>query len=144
MSINTGFSFNRNEECIILSPDFLSLAKIEIDSPNFIGSGYFVDSQGKLATLTDTVKFTGLVTEANYYNAAGGKVLKPSGNVVAYFGGVRFVTKVFTDNADAPIKAGDVLTIVNGKPQKLDDTHKVPVLEVVNRGTDYIECITFN
>jgi hypothetical protein len=144
MSISTGFSFNRNEECLIVSPDFLGLAKLEVTPSGMVGSGYFVDSKGELATVEKQVKFAGLVTEANFYKSSGGKVLKPNNNVVAYFGGIRFVTKVFTDNADTPIKEGDLLTLVDGKPHILDENHTVPMLEVVARGTDHIECVTFN
>jgi len=144
MSINTGFSFNRNENCIIVSPDFLGLSKVEVDTDKEIGSGMFVDGQGNPLTVEKQVKFAGLVTEANYYQTAAGKMLKPSGNVVAYFGGLRMVTRVFTDNADTPIKAGDLLTIVDGKPHILDENHTVPMMEVISRGTDHIECVMFN
>jgi hypothetical protein len=142
MSIHTEFQFNRNEQCTILSPDFLSLTDAKLDTDNFIDSGIFVDINGDPCTIEKADKWFGLVTEANFYNTAGGKVLKPAGNVVSYFGNMRFVTKLFTDNADAPIKKGDLLTIIDGKPAKTDDNHTVPVMQVIYRTTDYIECVT--
>jgi len=141
-SIKTPYIFNRREQAHILSPDFLSLPHLEIDTDAFIDSGIFVGIDGQPLTIEKTPKWFGIVIEANYYQTAGGKVLKPSGNVVAYFGNMRIATKVFTDDSDDPIKAGDLLTIIDGKPAKLDENHTVPVIQVVGRGTDYIEIAT--
>ncbi|SFZ98224.1 hypothetical protein MNB_SV-5-1761 [hydrothermal vent metagenome] len=55
---------------------------------------------------------------------------------------MRVATKQFTDDADAPIKAGDILTLIDGKPAKPDDNNTVPLFQVVDRGTDYIEIIS--
>jgi hypothetical protein len=142
MSIQTNFEFNRDEQCVIVSPDFLQLTDAKIDTDAFIESGIFVDINGALCTIEKSKKWHGLVTESNFYNTSTGKMLKPSGNVVAYFGDIRFITKIFTDNADAPIQKGDLLTIINGKPAKTDENHTVPVLQCIYRDSDYIECVT--
>jgi len=142
MSIQVPFEFNRNEQCVIVSPDFLSLTEAKVDSDNFIESGHFIDVDGNLCTIEKTPKWHALVTEANFYKSAGGKVLKPAGNVVGYFGDIRFITKLFTDDADNPIAKGDLLTLVDGKPAKLDDNHTIPVIQVIHRASDYIECVT--
>lgn len=141
MSIKTPFLFNRNEKAHILSPDPESLAIVHIDTEEKIDSGIWVDLNGAPASAGKTRTWTGIVIEANYYNAAT-TIMKPSGNVEASFGDMRIATKQFTDDANAPIKAGDILTVINGKPAKPDDNNTVPLFQVVDRGTDYIEIVT--
>jgi len=143
MSLQTPFEFNRGEKCIITTPDFLQLPKAHIDTTEFIDSGNFVDVDGKLCTIGTTQKWWGLVTEANFYNVSTGKVLKPSGNVEAYYSGMSIITKMFKDDETNPIKKGDLLTIVNGLPTKVNaDTNTIPVFQVLSRGTDYLELVT--
>ena len=141
MSIKTPYLFNRNEKAHIVSPDPESLTLVHIDTDEKIDSGIWVDIEGKLANAGKTKQWVGIVIEANYYNAAT-TIMKPSGNVEAYFGNMRIATKQFTDDASAPIKIGDILTIINGKPAKPDTNNTVPVAQVIDRGTDYIEIVT--
>jgi len=139
MGISLPYVLNRNESCIILSPDFLSMAKEIIETDKFIGSGMFVDRTGAPCTIEKAKKWFGLVTETNYYNGMGGKVLKPSGNVEAYFDAMSVLSKVFTDDPDAPIAAGDQLTIIDGRLAKTDDNHTIPVFEVMERDGDMLK-----
>jgi len=141
MSIRTPYIFNRREKAHIVSPDPDSMPVIHIDTEEQIDSGIWVDITGKPASAGKTKKWAGIVIEPNFYNASQ-VIMKPSGNVEAYFGSMRVATKQFTDNANAPIKVGDILTLIDGKPAKLDDNNTVPLFQVVDRGTDYIEIVT--
>ena len=141
MSIKTPYLFNRNEKAHIVSPDPDSMPIVHIDTDEKIDSGIWVDITGAPASAGKTRKFVGIVIEANYHNAAQ-VIMKPSGNVQVFFGDMRIATKQFTDDANAPIKAGDILTLINGKPAKPDDNNTVPLFQVVDRGTDYIEIIS--
>ena len=141
MSIRTPYLFNRNEKAHIVSPDPDTLAVVHIDTDEKIDSGIWVDVNGKPASAGKTKTWAGIVIEANYYNASQ-PIMKPSGNVEAFFGSMRVATKQFTDDANAPIKVGDVLTLINGKPAKPDENNTVPLFQVVDRGTDYIEIVT--
>ncbi len=141
MSVRTPYVFNRNEKTHILSPDPDSLAVVHVDTEEKIDSGIWVNIEGKPATVETSRKWVGLVIEPNYYNASQ-PIMKPSGNVEAYFWDMRVATKQFTDDVKEPIKVGDLLTLIDGKPAKLDSKHTVPLFQVVDRGTDYIEIVT--
>ena len=141
MSIRTPYLFNRNEKAHIVSPDPDSLSLVHIDTEEKIDSGIWVDIDGKPASAGKERKWVGIVIEPNYYNASQ-IIMKPSGNVEAYFGDMRIATKQFTDDANAPIQRGDILTLINGKPAKPDENNTVPLFQVVERGTDYIEIVT--
>jgi len=141
MSMKTPYIFNRREMAQIVSPDPDTLAMINIDTDKKIDSGIWVDIEGNLANAGKTRQWAGIVIEPNYFTAAQ-TIMKPSGNVEAFFGDMRIATKQFTDDANAPIKAGDTLTLIDGKPAKPDDNNNVILFQVVSRGTDYIEIVT--
>ena len=141
MSIRTPYLFNRNEYAHILSPDPDSLSNVLIDTETKIDSGIWVDINGNLASAGKERKWAGIVIEANYYKN-GSDTLKPSGNVEALYGSMRIFTKQFTDDEKAPIKKGDVLTLINGKPAKPDTNNTFPLFQVVDRATDAIEIVT--
>ncbi len=141
MSIKTPYLMNRNEYAHILSPDSDSLPIVNIDTDSKIDSGIWVDSNGAPASAGKTKSWAGIVIEANYYKNAS-QTMKPSGNVEAFYGDMRIATKQFTDDANAPIAKGDILTLINGKPAKPDDNNTVPLFQVMSRETDVIEIVT--
>ena len=141
MSFKTPYLFNRNEYAHILSPDPESLPIVLVDTENKIDSGIWIDVNGDPASAGKTKKWAGIVIESNYYKNAD-QTMKPSGNVQAMYGSMRVRTKQFTDDANAPIAKGDILTLINGKPAKPDDNNTVPLFEVLDRDTDSIEITT--
>lgn len=141
MSIKTPYLFNRNEYAHILSPDPDSLSNVIIDTETKIDSGIWVNINGDLASAGKEKKWSGIVIEANYYKN-GSKTLKPSGNVEALYGDMRIFTKQFTDDEKAPIKKGDILTLIAGRPAKPDANNTIPMFQVVDRATDAIEIVT--
>ena len=141
MSIQTPYIFNRNEYAHILSPDPESISIVNIETENKIDSGIWIDINGDKASAGKEKKWAGLVIEANYYKNGMG-TLKPSGNVMAYYGDIRIMTKQFTDDASAPIAKGDILTLIDGKPAKPDADNTIPLFQVVSRNTDELEIVT--
>lgn len=139
--IRTPYIFNRRELAHIVSPDPDTLPIVHIETDEKIDSGIWVDVEGKPASAGKTKKWVGIVIEPNYYQASN-VIMKPSGVVEAIFGSMRVATKQFTDDPNAPIKVGDVLTLIDGKPAKPDENNTVPLFQVVARGTDYIEITT--
>jgi hypothetical protein len=141
MGQKTSKIFGRRESVHIVSPDFLSLAKLEIELADGVEvkSGEFVSHDGQLATLTDTPKKVFLVTEGSHYKDFMGRA-KPSGVVEGFFGDMLIHTKVYEEGGTA-FAVGDKVTVSAGKLVHVDADHTVEIGEVVDRGTDWLAVV---
>lgn len=138
MSYKTDVVFGRRETVQIASPDFLSMAKVEIDIGDDvkIKAGEFVKYDGTKSTLTDKKEAHFLVIEDTFYNDMKSRN-KPAGVVEGFFGEMLLRTKVFEEGGTA-FAAGDKVTLVDGKIAHTSDTNKIVVGEVISRGTDWL------
>lgn len=130
--------FGRRELVHIVSPDFLSLPKLEMKLPTGveIKGGSFVTADGQLATLTDTERMILLVVEDSHYNDYLHRV-KPSEMIEGFFGQMLIHTKVF-EEAGTAFVAGDGVSIADGKIVHVGVVNTINVGEVVGRGTDWL------
>ena len=142
--IRTPIIFGNKENVHIVSPDFLTLPKLNIAIPDGerIMDGYFVDAQGAILTLLTTAIAPYLVTEDTHDAALPGIPAKPGGVMTGYFGNMLVNTKVFEDGG-TPFVAGDKVTITAGKVVHVDGTHTVVVGEIIEQGDTYIS-VTLN
>lgn len=137
--IRTPIIFGNKENVHIVSPDFLTLPKLNIAVPDGqrIMDGYFVDAQGALLTLLTTNVAPYLVTEDTHDSALPGIPAKPGGTMTGYFGNMLVNTKVF-DEAGTPFVAGDTISLAAGKIVHVDATNTIAIGEVVERGDSYV------
>jgi len=89
------------------------------DSTERVEVGDVIGLDGKKATLGTSHVECGIAIESNY-DATG--AVKPSGKIPVYVS--NFVVR-FYQPAPADVSVGDPLTIIDGKPAKLDDNHTV-------------------
>ncbi len=138
--IRTPIIFGKTEHVHIVSPDFLTLPKLNIAVPaaTRIQDGYFVDAQGALLTLLTTAVAPYLVTEDTHDEALPGTPAKPGGTMTGYFGNMLVHTKVFEETGGTPFVPGDNVTIIDGKIDHIDGSHTVVIGEVIERGDTYV------
>ena len=137
--IRTPIIFGNKENVHIVSPDFLTLPKLNIAVPDGerIMDGYFVDAQGALLTLLTTATAPYLVTEDTHDAALPGIPAKPGGVMTGYFGGMLVNTKIFNDGG-VPFVAGDTISLAAGIITHVDVTNTIVIGEVVEVGDSYI------
>lgn len=143
MGVSTEKIFGRRELVHIVSPDFLSLPKLEINvaAGIEIKSGEFIGADGALMTLTDKVKSHFLVVEATRYKDFLDRD-KPSGVAEGFFGSMVIHTKTFNEDGTA-FAAGDQVSLADGKLVHVNATNTIVIGEIVSRGTDWIS-VTIN
>jgi len=141
MGYQTPVVFGRRETVFIVSPDFLSLPKKEIDVADGvqIKAGEFVDVSGQKATLGTSKKAVFLVTEDSFYRDMNSRN-KPAGVVEGYFGEMLIRTKVYNEGGTA-FSVGDKVTVVDGTIAHTDTDHTVEIGEITGRGADWIEVL---
>ncbi len=137
--IRTPIIFGKTEHVHIVSPDFLTLPKLNIAVPTGerIKDGYFVDAQGALLTLLAAKIAPYLVTEDTHDEALPGTPAKPGGTMTGYFGNMLVNTKIF-DEDGTPFVAGDTISIAGGIIVHVDATNTIAVGEVIERGDEYV------
>lgn len=137
--IRTPIIFGATEHVHIVSPDFLTLPKLNIAVPaaTRIQDGYFVDAQGALLTLLAVKIAPYLVTEDTHDEALPGTPAKPGGVMTGYFGNMLIHTKIFDDGGSAFV-AGDNISLAAGIIVHVDATNTIPVGEVIEVGDTYI------
>ena len=127
--IRTPIIFGNKENVHIVSPDFLTLQKLNIIVPSGEGimDGYFVDAQGALLTLLNVAIAPYLVRIP----------AKPGGVMIGYFGRMLVHTKVFDEDGTA-FSAGDKISLAAGEIVHVDATNTIAIGEVIERGGDYV------
>jgi len=138
MGYQTEKIFGKREYVHIVSPDFLSLPKLEMELEDNVkvSSGEFVNATGEKITLTTEKKAFFLVTEDSHYNDMLSRP-KPGGVAEGFFGMMVIHTKRY-DEGDTAFSVGDGVTIIDGKIAHLDADHTVRVGQIVKRGTDWL------
>ncbi len=138
--IRTPIIFGIKEHVHIVSPDFLTLPKLNIAIPEGerIRDGYFVDAQGGILTLLTALIAPYLVTEDTHDEALPGTPAKPGGTMTGYFGNMLVNTKVFEETGGTPFVPGDKVTLIDGKIDHVDGSHTVVIGEVIERGDEYV------
>lgn len=141
MGYKTEKIFGRRETVHIVSPDFLALPKVEIELGDGVAvkAGEFVGYTGEKVTLTNAKEAFFLVTEDSFYNDMLTRA-KPSGVAEGFFGEMLLHTKVYDEGGTA-FAAGDKVSLNDGKLCHIDDTHTIPVGEVIGRGTDWLAVV---
>ena len=126
--IRTPIIFANKENVHIVSPDFLTLPKLDIIVPSGerILDGYFVDAQGALLTLLD-IKIAPYLVRIP---------AKPGGVMIGYFGRMLVNTKIF--DKGTPFVAGDTISLAAGIIVHVNATNTIVIGEVVEVGDSYI------